>query len=313
MKAKPAPRPKFFPMPSGSSGRGWHEIQPFTMCPKEYQFARLRKISPNQVYMSEAFSFGLYVHAARAQWLYDNRQGDLWKEAMKNYGDQCQETEKFKLHPKSYGAALRDFQGYVDYWRVRPNTQPIAIEYMLEARPLIPNAPQWTWRTARLDSIERDISGKIWIGEFKSTGFGVGKVNELYALHGQILLQACLWGEEETSKFGPLAGILMDPLVKGDDKKPGKGGERLQLPLANMQHAMQWFRKDFTTWVMQASMIDWNSWVERRPVCMRAQGPCTYRALCKDGRDAGLDYVTEDGEILTKWKPTKGKEVPPWE
>jgi hypothetical protein len=80
-----------------------------------------------------------------------------------------------------------------------------------------------------------------------------------------------------------------------------------------VSHALTWFRKDFTTWVQQSGLVDWNASPERRLNCMRPYGPCDYRDICTRGRDGSLGYEFEDGTPVLKWKSSPGKEVPPWQ
>jgi hypothetical protein len=312
-KATAQKRPRLFPMPTGHSGRGWHEIEPFTRCPKEYQLGNVRGIRPHQPFLPEPLGIGLMIHAARAQWLYDGRdKKSPWRDAMRVYAKSIETEEEQKLSPGVIKASEGHFAGYVDYWSHRPVTKILAIEHQLELRGFAADSPAWVHRTARLDSIEKHM-GKTWIGEAKSTSDSVSRLKETYMLHGQILLQVALWGEEETEKFGPLAGVLIDPIVKGRGNKPSSGAPRIEIPIHTMGHALFWFKRDFKMWVMQASMIDKNSWVERRPVCMRQYGPCQFRDLCLGGHRAALRYVFRDGTSLSQWKSNDDQRVEPWE
>lgn len=306
-------RPRLFPMPTGHSGMGWHQIEPFTRCPKEYQYARVRKIRPHQPCLPEPLGVGLLLHAARAQWLYDDRaKTSPWREAMHAYAKVIENEEHQKLSGGAFTIAERHFLGYVDYWSKRPTTKVLAVEHQLELRGLGADFPAWAHRTARLDSIEKHM-GKTWIGEAKSTSGSAHQLADTYMLHGQILLQVALWGEKETAQFGPLAGVLIDPIIKSRGKAPSSGAPRIEIPIHTMGHALFWFKRDFKMWVMQASMIDRNSWVERRPVCMRPYGPCSYRDLCLGGRRAANQYVDEHGKALTQWQPSDEQRVEPWE
>lgn len=299
------------PFSFGATALGWHNIQPFTICPKEYQFVRVRGIRQRAPFVSEPLSVGLLLHVARAQWLSDGRKEDLWRTAMLEYAKQYPLEEGKPLHPAALKMAVQCFEAYESYWSVRPTTKVLAVEHEIKPRALVPDAPQWAWRGARLDSIELH-RGKAWLGELKSTSSGAGRVHDIYLLNGQTMLQAALYGPEEEKRFGPLGGILLDVIVKPSGRKPAKAGPRIPLLIEDMQHALTWFRKDFTTWVMQASMIQWNDHVERRPVCMRSHGPCEFRSMCLKGRKGSNMFVFADGSPVSAWQPSEGKEVPPW-
>lgn len=307
----PATRPKLFPFHFGATFKGWHQIADFTKCPKEYQFAKVRGIRQKVPFLSEPLSIGLLVHAARAQWFYDEKNGDVWREAMVEFYRQS-EQQGSRLHPDALPIATACFEEYVNHWSIRPTPDVLAIEHELEPRPLVPNAPEWTWRGARLDSVEK-WRGKIYVGEMKTTATGQHRVHDIYLLNGQTLLQAALWGPKEVERFGPLEGVLLDILIKPSGRRGPRCAARIALTVAQMAHALSWFRRDFTTWVMQSSLIDWNSTVERRPVCMRSEGPCQFRSVCLKGRAGSNMFVLQDDTPVADWKPKDGQHVPPWE
>lgn len=304
---------KMVPITMGASRAGWHAIESFIRCPKEYQFAAVRKVVPVNVSVPEPLSVGIHLHAARAQALNDGLRGELWRDAMK-LAERMHAEAGTPLFPGAIDTATRTFEAWLAFWKLRPRTTVLAVEYELEPRPLAPNAPPWATRGARLDSIEKDpLTGAVWIGEFKSTYDSGSAVSDLYSLHGQVLLQAALWGPEETKKFGTLAGILLDVVKKPRGDERAKAYPRMRLPLHTFAHALRWFRKDFTGWLMQTHLIDWNAAPERRPVCVRKYGPCDFRELCLDGRNGSLKYRLADGRRLVDWKPTPDQRTPPWE
>lgn len=303
---------KLLPFTFGATARGWHAIESFTRCPKEYQLSKVRRIKPTTSAVPAPLSIGLLLHAARAQWFNDNYTGDLWQEAIACYEAEFTAAEQGVMFPGSADVALRTFKEYVKYWGVRPKTKPLAVEFEVKPKALTPGAPEWAWRGARYDSVELH-QGKAWIGEMKSTSQGVGRVHDMYLLHGQVLLQMALWGEEETRLFGPLGGVLLDVVQKHTDSRPAKAFPRVALPISRATAALNWFRRDFTTWVMQTHLIDWNAGVERRPVCQRPYGACDFKDLCLSGRDGAVQFQFTDGTPLLKWKAAPGQTVPPWE
>jgi hypothetical protein len=312
MKAAKPPRPKLFPYPLGHSGQGWHAIAALVECPKEYQLKTVRGIGKGGEFMPDHFALGSLLHAARAQWLYDNRKGLLWKEAIRDYYERATKAGD-RIRPELVNQAMTDFGGFVKYWSVRPTTQVLAIEHLLNPRGFYPNAPAWVHRTARLDSVET-WKGKVWIGECKSTSGSAAKIADVYALNGQLLLQMALWSEEEDKQFGKLAGVLIDPIIKGRGGKPGTGAPRIAIPVERVKHALESFKRDFPTWVMLASTVNWNDRVERRvTACMRTFGACEYRELCSAGRLGSSRYEFKDGSPIIMWESEAGKEVPPWD
>lgn len=305
-------QPALVPFTFGASKKGWHSIQSFTICPKEFQLSKVRGIRARGVGVPEPLSVGLLLHVARAQWLADGFKGDRWLEAMRLYASVYKQHEHRDLFPTAVETATKTFTAYVTYWGMRPRWKTLAVEHEIIPRALTPGDPEWAWRGARVDSVELH-NGKIWLGELKSTWEGPKGVHDLYKLNGQTLLQAALWSNLEEQKFGgPLAGIALDVMLKAQGNKAGKAFPRIYLPMRDFEHALTWFRPDMRTWIMQSSAITWNSTVERRPVCERSWGPCEFKDLCLLGRDGGVAYQLPDGTPLHKWEKKKGQEVPPW-
>ncbi|UOF77405.1 pD-(D/E)xk nuclease superfamily [Caudoviricetes sp.] len=302
------------PFQHGASQRGWHALESWLLCPKEGQLKNVRKVRPRLTQPAEHFTVGGMLHTCRAQYLNDRRDGDLWRKALELYSAELR-ARKTEVTQAMVRLVQDVFGVYVSYWRVRPTTTPLAVEYDLGLRGVSPNTPEWAYRTARLDSIEHH-QGKAWIGEMKSTSHSQNRVTDMYALHGQLLLQMALWSDEETKLFGPLGGVLLDIVKKPDGTHQPKAYPRVAIAYETVKFALDWFKKDLVTWQMQIGMVDWNATVERRPACMRTFGPCTYRDLCLSGERAGItfEYESSPGVFvsLDKWKPTKGKEVQPW-
>ncbi len=314
LQAVKSPRPELLPFQLFATSLGWHQLSPFSYCAKEYQYSRVRKVVARGPYLSEPLSIGLLVHTGTAQWLYDGKRGDLWRRAMTLFAQKYEAAAGMSLAPAALPVATRCLEAYVAHWTVRRTPRVLALEYELKPRPLTPSAPPWTWRSSRLDGIEQ-YQGKTYIRELKTTSSGPGKVRDIFMLHGQTLLGCCLWSVEETKRFGPLAGVLLDVLVKPSGKREARCSPRIALVLSEMEHALGWFKKDFVTWVMQTHLIDWNSHVPRHlGGCMRPHGPCDYRRMCLRGqRGAGGFVFSDTGKPIAQWEPEAGKEVPPWD
>jgi hypothetical protein len=297
---------------------GFHQIEPLANgCAKAYQFSRVRKIKKYEAFLNPHLAIGSLLHAGRAQWLYDKRTGDNWKTQIILHADKL-EKEGEKLPPQAVSKAVSNFEGYRKFWLNphRPRSTVLAVEYAYEPRGFSPEATAAGGpflRTSRLDSIER-WSGGVWIGEAKSTyAGGAARVKDMYELHPQIMLQISLWGETERTKFGPLAGVLLDPMVKEGTKKgeeiEATGADRIPVSLDKIDYALRWFKRDLFRWIDAARQITWNSDVERRNLCRT----CEFKPLCSKGRDGSAGFVFSNGLPIAAWKPSKGKETPPWE
>lgn len=304
---------KLLPFEMDSTSKGWSAIEAGAAhCWKEQQFGRVREMQLRGDTVEQHFSVGLALHAMRAQWLNDGYSGELWRKAGTGFIEAFNDKHPRRpLHPRTKLISMKTFEGYVKHWRLLPKPEVLAVEYELEPRTLTKEAPPWAARTARLDSVER-WRGGIYIGECKSTSESANAVMDTYALNGQPLLYMALWSEREAKRFGPLKGILYDVMKKATDTEHARFYPRAVLPMAAVAHALTWFKKDFTTWVMQEHLIDWNASPERRMNCMRPYGPCKFRDICVRGRDGALAYEFKDGTPVLNWKPSPGKEVPPW-
>lgn len=304
-------------LPTGATALGWHSLSLIPACPKRHQFAVVRGISSFGSTWPDYFSIGLLFHAGRAQWLHDGYRGELWRAALVDYLKRWNNdgTGQRPLHPGALHVATACMEAYTAFWRVRPKPVVLAVEHELKARALAPGAPQWAWRGARLDSIERTPDGLVWIGEAKTTSSLAGRVRQRYALHGQTLLQMALWGPEEEKRFGKLGGILLDVVVKPSGRKGAQPQPRQKLGVAEVRHALStWFPRDVMRWIREQSGMTWNSEAERRVTqCTGGDGPCPFRSMCSKGKPGATMFQFADGTPIARWKPSKGKEVPPWE
>jgi len=292
------------PFSFGASQAGWHSIQPFTICPKEYQLSRVRGISQRSPYQPLHLGTGAILHTARAQWFNDEYKLDLWRDAVEKYIVEAEAHAGKPFDPASKLTAIETFEAYVAYWRPRGKTTPLAVEWEVTGFD----------RTARLDSVELAADG-AWVGEFKSTSKGIASVTDMYLLNGQTLMQAllCKHSKEFTDTFGPFKGILLDALKKPSGKRPAEAYPRVRLPVEQMESTLKWFERDLPRWIRGTERISWNADVERRPVCQRAYGPCEFKDLCLLGKGAAHLYQTKDGETLSNWKPSDDKTTAPWD
>jgi len=307
------PNRNLVPFFFGASAKGWHELEALPRCPKEYQYSRVRGISPRgAAFLKEPLGIGTLVHVGRAQWLADGYKGDRWREALALYLKEYKAQNLPPMMPGALAIAVQCLEKYIEYWSIRPKPEVLAVEYEMKARGLAAVSDSWTWRTSRLDSIVK-WQGKTWLDECKTTSSSPSRVRDIYMLNGQPLLGCALWTKEETKRFGPLAGVLLDVIVKPNGKKGPSCSSRIPLPISEMSHALKWFPAVAAEYVHQARMIRWNDGVERRITsCLRPLGPCPFRALCLRGQRGAGGYVFADGVSLNEWKPEPGKETEPW-
>lgn len=306
----------------GPTSQGWHSgLADYLACAKRFQLARTRRISIPLVATPDHFAVGQLVHAGRARWFAskfatDDATWDLIRAAV---ADAAAEND-LPVSKEAEQQALSILQQYVTHYSTRPRPKPVAAEYLLGPVPLDPQDPLYAHRTARLDDVSYYPMGgdKLYIGESKTTSTSVGDCVNQYTLHGQTMLQALLWklAPQGEAMHGPIAGIMLDVIVKGYDK-PCRFG-RVAIPITDWQ--LDWFAASVRQALMEMEAVDWDTPVLRNPTSCtylagRARVECAFRDLCHHGKSAALKYVmgTSNGaQSLVRWTPSDKQTVPPW-
>ncbi len=305
----------------GPSSQGFHMMQALTYCKKEFQFATIRKIHVPAEFTHDHFAVGSIFHAGRARWFSLNFRTDAkaWR-AIKDATAEEADGHHLPVSFKAERMALSYLAQYVEHYSLLPKPKPLAAEYLLGPAPLAKDDPLYMFRTARLDdvSVYPESAGQLAIGESKTTSGSVNDVVRQYQLHGQPMLQYVLWklAKQGERTHGPVAGTVLDVTVKGYGGRKCSF-KRVFIPFE--PYAIKWFKKSMRGYLKDGSKIDWNSTPRRNfGSCTRMGGrgrvDCTYKKLCTYGRSVAGQYVYgEDSRPLHFWKPSEGKETPPWE
>lgn len=305
----------------GPSAQGFHSgFEDFMLCPKLFQLGRIRGLRIPQTQTPDHFAVGQLMHAGRARWFASKfSTSDATWDSIKDAVAEASKENSLPISQEAERSALKYLQEYVAYYSKRAKPRPVAAEYLLGPAPLDPMDPLFMYRTARLDDVSHypDGGDKLYIGESKTTSTSVADCVNQYTLHGQTMLQALLWklAPQGEAMHGPIAGIMLDVIVKGYDGKPCRFG-RVAVPITTWQ--LEWFTASARYYLSAMEKVDWNTPLPRNPTaCTKLAGkarvPCTYRDLCHHGRPATTKYVTEDGTSLVAWVPSAGKETPPWQ
>lgn len=304
---------------SGPTQAGWHSIEAFLRCPKEFQFATVRGIRQPQTMTPEPLAVGALFHAGRARWFSLRFASD--EKAWASITAAVQEEAANMRLPTSLAAeqrAMNLLNQYVDHYSKRVRPTPVAAEYLVGPASVDGTDP-FAMRTARLDDVSKypEAGNKLCIGESKTTSTSVADTVNQYTLHGQPLLQILLWkhAPQGEAMHGPVAGVVLDVVVKpyGKNKKATFG--RQFVPVS--EHALAWYAQSLRGYLRAAAGVDWNAAAPRNvSACTRLIGrgrfACPFRDLCTHGRSAAAQYVLADGSALHQWKPSEGKEVAPW-
>jgi hypothetical protein len=301
----------------GPSPFGYHAVESYLWCPKEYQYDKVRKVTVPRAATPDYFAVGSMVHAGRAKWF-----AEKFNMATESIAAVMQATEdaaaKYPL-PVS-GEAIKEAKRYVteyiEHYSIQAKPKVIAAEYPIEGDLYVPFVS--TKRTARLDDVSfyAEAQGKLCVGECKTTGSDIPSTVLQYTMHGQPSLQVLLWKKNAAHMYGDVAGVMLDIIKKG---YKGKRCEFARRFVEVTPHMLAWYERSLAANVVDAGLVKWDSEPERRITsCTRMVGrgrvQCRYFDLCRFGRDAALSYVTEnDGKRLTDYEPKPGQEKMPWE
>lgn len=307
----------------GPSGLGWSEIETYLRCPKEYQFAAVRKFSKPMTNTPDYFAIGSFLHAGRARWFAENfsQSDETWKKMIEDI-DKVRSELPLPTSDLAYSTALRYLQEYVEHWAIRERPKIVAVEHMLgptriETRP-ISWAPL-TERTARLDDFGfyPEAGGRLMIGECKTTAGNISDVANQYTLHGQPALQNLLWklAPQGEAMYGPVGGMVLDVIQKGQGNKRC---EFARLVVDVPERVQQIVRNQLCEALARRHDVTWNTAEERRVTsCTRLIGKarvaCAYRDVCLYGRAGTMGMTFEDGSPVPNWQPSEGKEDAPWD
>jgi hypothetical protein len=304
----------------GPTEAGWHSIEAFLRCPKEYQFRHIRKMSQPLAQTPDYFAFGILFHAGRARWFAN--KFDTSPKSWQSVVDAVQQettASHLPISAKVTERVLFHLQEFMAYYSKRPRPTPVAAEYKLGPTPLIKGDSFFLWRTARLDDVSKypEHGMKLCIGESKTTSTTLNDLFNQYELSGQTMLQALLWQNDPNgaAKYGPVEGILLDGVVKAYGKKDKPKFGRQFIPIT--KHQLDWFSLNLRGYLKAAASVDWNADAPRNvSACTRLIGrgriACDYRDLCRYGKSAALKFVFEDGGSVSRWQPSEAEHVAPW-
>lgn len=303
----------------GPSGKGYSEVDTYLRCPKEDQFANIRKFGRASTQVPDYFAVGSFMHSGRARWFAEqfSTSDETWKKIQQDI-DAARAGFPLPCSEAAVSDALRYLQEYVEHWAVRERPKIVAVEHMLGPTELIAGAAE-TERTARLDDFGfyPEAGGKLVIGECKTTGASIADVANQYTLHGQPYLQKILWDRapQGSATYGDVSGMVLDIIQKGF------GGKRCQFARIYVpyEHSVEvWWSQALANALGARSTARWDSYAERRITsCTRLIGKarvaCPYRDVCLSGKAGTIGMTFEDGTPVTSWQPTEGKTTPPWE
>lgn len=302
----------------GPSGLGYSEIEAYLRCPKEYQYGKVRGITPWTDSTPDYFAVGSFLHAGRARWFAQQfKQDDATWKLMQDDITKVRSEFDLPCSDRAERDALGYLQEYVSHWAVRPLPKIVAVEHMLGPTDLEEGAPG-TVRTARLDDFGfyPEAGGRLAIGECKTTSAAISDVANQYTLHGQPVLQRLLWDSapQGAAMYGATAGMVLDVIQKGFAGKRCQFA-RIFIPVGD--RVLLWAREGLINALKSKTQMTYGSAVERRITsCTRLVGrarvACPYLPLCEHGRAGATGFMAEN-QPLANWTATDDQPTPPWE
>lgn len=306
--------------PLGATEKGWHAIESYLRCPKEFQYNKLRGVTKPMTQTPDYFAVGTLMHVAKAHWFKNNFRTDPeWRSSLIKVVAIAASQNKLPVTLKAEQAALKYMEEYVDHYAPRPRPKVIEAEHLLGPVSIAEDNPLYAFRTARLDdvSVYPEAGDALCIGETKTTSGSVSDCIKQYEMHGQLMLQMLLWkaAPQGEAKYGPVLGVMLDVIQKGYGGKPCHFARAL-IPITDRQ--LEWFQANLLVSLKAAYKMTWDSDARRNvQACTRLSGrarvPCDYQALCQHGRSASTNYLLANGESLLTWRPSEGRQVGPWE
>jgi len=304
----------------GVTEAGYHSIETFLRCPKEYQFSSTRGIGKPMQYEPSYFTVGRMLHAGKAKWFARGfKTTEKTWQKMKAAMELEAHTGKLPPQRDALRDGLRYMEEYVEHWSKRPLPKPVAAEYKLGPAPFSAGDPFFLFRTARLDDVSYypEQGGALCIGEMKSTSDSPTAVVDQYDLHGQTMLQFLLWkhAQEGEATHGKVAGTVLDIIKKGYGTQKSTFSRQF-IPFS--EYALEWFAKTFRANLRAAALTTWDADVPRNiTACTRLAGRrrvnCDFKDLCKHGKSASAKFMLkETGSSLMKKEEWKGV-CGPWE
>lgn len=289
----------------GASGLGWSELVAYMRCPKEYQYARVRRVISPKVATPDPLAIGQMVHAGRAAWLAKKCAMDSDTDCfVQQEMHRACEEHKLPVTPQAEKEAYRIVAEYREHWSMREAPRTVATEHLLGPVTLWDGDEEQHARTARLDDFGYypEAGGKLVIGELKTGADSPAQIMNEYQLHGQPLLQQLLWkrAPQGEATWGAIAGVVFDVIQKGGG---GKKCQFARIFVDAAPYALQWYQTWLKLAIRNSRAVTWDSDEARNiTACTRASGrgrvACTYRTLCEWGERASGDYTHEDGSPL---------------
>ncbi len=264
---------------TGPSPRGWHRLQQAAECLQKFAWQyEAPKVEGKRKKTSPALAKGSLIHLALAQHYAQIRAIQQGKDPE----EWCDPKEAVELIAKLEGTqefaqvAVDAYEAYrFQYPHDKDEMEIIAIEDLantkIDGRYLF---------TGRLDLVYRDLGGRVWAMDHKTTSFLKSSHKQFYSVSGQLLG----YGHMAREAYGEdYAGMKLNLIQHGKHKF-----ERLTVPRSpNLESKFPQIVIDIEESIerMQVSGRDFDDWPKatNELTCYHRYGACKFIDQCRHG------------------------------
>ena len=268
---------------TGPSPRGWHRLQQAAECMQKYAWMyEVPKSAKkkDESGKSPALAKGSLIHLALAQHYARMRNAQQGKDPE----EYCEPAEAVQLISKLDGVekfadvaigAYKAYTMHYDEFIERQQMEIVAVEELMETQ----SAGRYLL-TGRLDLAYRDLGGRVWVMDHKTTSRLTKSQKEYYTVSGQLLGYSHMAREKYGDQF---AGLMVNLIQHGECKF-----QRIELPRSpNLESRFEQIVVDIEESIerMKISGRSYDEWPKSitELVCYHRYGACRFIDQCRFG------------------------------
>ncbi len=284
---------------TGPSPRGWHRLQVAAECLQKYAWG-YENGPKKDISNKPPLAIGSLIHLALAQY-YARMKEEQEGRNPNNYLDPVEAVRlvaEVLKHQKYVDNVLETFRAYEQrYWQDINERQIVAVETLFDGNTLggmssteaLALQERWGYDvfrlTGRVDLMYRDLGGRLWCEDHKSTGRLTKRHKEYFAMSGQLLGYEFL----ARQKHPDLAGFKINLVQHAGSTTPKF--ERITLarrPVLERQFVYR--AADIEEAIQRVlsegrDIVDWPKAMSEL-TCYHRYGACDYIDQCRFGAQA---------------------------
>lgn len=265
---------------SGPSKRGWHRLGLVLRCPQLYAWT-YRNPDPDVSRITTPLARGILIHVAlahhyeRLRYYQKGLDGHLVHHPNEAVRLVAGEVPALVRH---VDVALEAYAAYAGHWRAEREVHEMEI---LMVEDVLETTVRGHLFTGRIDLAFKDMAGRIWVCDHKSTSRITKNHKVFYALHGQLWAYLML----ARRKYGnTLAGMRVN-LVQHTTAK----FERFDLPPSQFaEQSIEDVICDAEDIIAQYENRPFDRWpkAQNELTCFHRYGVCDFAEKCLHGKHA---------------------------